>query len=414
MRPKRDDQTSQQSRRYVQFGSASLDSNANFMETPIQNLRTVQMPRLLVVAATVAIFWPALCALPGPKLAHGETRERSLDERLDVAFSAEGEAEFDSVALLRQIGADYRGYLVVERLPRSGAYLTEVHLRWSERNFRLPIQVARGDEGWRLTWVPERSYVEALVELVRNGGPVSAETRSLDSWADAQRMPALPVVLFQNRAVTPFGPITLSDQAKVRVPKRLGKDIRRWVDEILEGDPGPASVDLLAAGETSWRQVTKILFGAATAGLFRLHLIVRHDDSNELRTVSFLAPVFESGRTPNQETSFVAGMYGSSPARFRIAAAGRHLEASDEDCPEAASLCPESPEEFGEHLSTLVETSFDGRRPQISHVMFAATGTVELREALPYLLRLPSALGIPPRKLYLGHIGDEADDRGTR
>lgn len=384
------------------------------MESPIDKLGRVRMPRLLVVSATVAIFWPALCALPGPKLAHGETRDRSLEERLDLAFSTEGEAEFDSVGLLRRLGVDYRGYLVVERLPRSGAYLTEVHLHWRDRNLRLPIQVARSADGWRLTWAPERSYVEALLELVREDGPVSADARSLDSWAGAQRMPALPVVLFENRAVTPFGSITLSERAGVRVPKRLGKDIRRWVDEILEGDPGPASIDLLAAGETPWRHVTKILFGAATAGLFRLHLIVRQDDSNELRTVSFLAPVFESGRTPNQETSFVAGMYGSSPARFRISAAGRHLEASDEDCPEAASLCPASPEAFGKRLTTLVETSFDGRRPNISHVMFAATGAVELREALPYLLRLPSALGIPPRKLYLGHIGDEADDRGSQ
>lgn len=354
-------------------------------------------------------------ALAGISFAGSEARAeegpRSLDATLRAAFEGSTSEGHASLAVLRSAGMQYGGYAVAERLPRTGAYLTEVRLSREDELVRFPLKVVRAEgSGWEFEWTPRRAYAKSLVAFLRGDVPALPD-RYLGSWGEGERLPALPLVVRKDSIVSPFGVVPLGNATGVEPPEALGKHVVRWVDSVLERDEAAAGVDLLVAPEIPWIQVTRALFAAASAGLFRVYFVVRRQSDGALASVPALAPVFESGRAPEDASSFIVGLDAARPPQIRVNVGGTLLEPLA-DCASGVSLCPDEPAAFAERLPELVRKRFEGRAPNISHVMMAASGGVAFGDVVEYAVRVPGALGIPAEKLFLGHIGEEKADEG--
>lgn len=331
---------------------------------------------------------------------HASAQPSSLDSTLSNALSADApDARPDSLGLLARVGATYDGYAIAERTPRTGAFVVEIRAKWHDKTLRIPAKTSRDSGSWKITWAPDRSYAETLVQLVDADQLLQLPDDDNPSWADEKRVPALPILLTDDTAHTPFGSLPLTTSGKLKASKRLGKHIGRWIDEILENDPAPAGIDVIASSNTPWRHLSTLLLTASGAGLFRIRMIGTSHD--HLAAWPALAPVFQVGDAPDRATAFVVGMYSDPANNFRVSVGERHLPDIQTDDP---STLPDK-------LRQLVKTSFDGDPPNVTHVMFAATGSTEIREAITYASAVAEALGIPSAKLYLGHIGEESSEQ---
>ena len=335
----------------------------------------------------------------------------SLDKTLEAAFE-EGIEGHPGVRLLQRVGVDYGGYAVLERAPKTGGWAVEGRLIWRDHPIRFPLKVDRSDKGaWSIEWSPRPTYAEALIALLEAGDLPALPAESTEGWASQRRLPALPIILTEGRAITPFGPLPLPSEGGVKPPKRLIQHVNRWVDDVLGGADGPAAIDVLAAASTPWRNLSRTSFTAAAIGFFRIHLIVRQAAAPRLRAFSPLLPVGASGDSPGGPSSLVVGMYDDrQPPGFRVSI-GNRLLAPTASCPEQTTLCPEKPGDFDDQLVAAIESASSDGPPSIARVLFAATGPTTIGRALPYARRLPDALGIPPGKLFIGHIGQPKDSR---
>lgn len=328
-------------------------------------------------------------------------RAASLGEKLDELVETGGDGTYRGINLLERVGASYDGYAYAERLLGSAdAYLVEMRLTWREREVRMPIKVRRADDGWHVDWAPKREYVRRIVELLDGGGMVELEAAEATPWSDQTRMPALPVIVDENRATTPFGQVPLVETSELEASEKVGRHVGRWVDRVLQGDRAPAALDIIAHRDAPWDRLSRVLLTAAGAGFFRLHLVAARD--GQLVAIPALAPVFESGGRPSRDASLIVAMSADRDRQFRISVAGQLLE-SGEDCGDDWSLCLEDDGAFETRLAERLQAAFPDGPPSVSHVMFAAQGATPVGEALRRAIRVPGALGIPPDKLYLGY-----------
>jgi len=335
----------------------------------------------------------------------------SLDDGLRAAFEGASPEGHPSLAVLQSAGMRYRGYAVAERLPRTGAYLAEVRLSRADKLLRYPVKVVHGAErGWELEWTPRSAYAKALVAFLR-GDVAALPDRYLGTWAETERVPALPLVVREDSIVSPFGVVPSGGGSGVEPPEALGKHVVRWVDSVLERDDAAAGIDLFVTAETPWIHVTRALFAAASAGLFRVYVVVRRQSDSTLASFTALAPVFESGRAPEGASSLIVGVDAAEPPQIRVDVGGELLD-SIGDCKSGVSICSDNPAAFAERLPELVRDRFEGRAPSISHVMVAASGEVPFGDVITYAVQVPGALGIPGEKLFLGHIGAEKTEGG--
>jgi len=324
----------------------------------------------------------------------------SLDETLaDLFAGGTGSGGHPSAELLEDVGASYDGYLFAERLPAGDAYLVEASVTWQDRTFPFPVKLRRTDDRWTVAWLPERTYTKTLVSLLDSGELIALPADGADRWADRGHMPALPVLVSEHQVVTPFGAAPFADRDELTPSEPLGRHVGRWVNEVLENDPAPAGLAILARPSAPWDRLSRILLTAAGAGFFRVHLVARGD--GELLVRPALAPVFQAGDQPSRANSLIVAMADETGTHFRLSVGDRLLDppAGCED----VSLCLDGDREFGPALADRIETAFSDGPPDVSHVLFAAVGDTPLQAALERAVAVPGALGIPQRKLYLGH-----------
>lgn len=338
----------------------------------------------------------------------GAAHAQSLDAT--VREVADEESKFRGPALFAELGMSAGDYLVAERTPRTGSYLVEVPM--ASKNWRVPMAVKVGRRGgeWSVDWSVSRGYARRLAESLEGGELVSLEATATRQWVERGGMPAFPVVFGQESGATPLGTFRLSKSDELEPPSALGEYVSDWVRRQLEDDPGVAAVDLVPAPRTEWRQLTRIVFGLASAGLFRLHFVVDTGESPGPGAWTVSAPVGTSDRPMEREKALVVGLYESSNAgrEVRVSVRGERLGADGKTaCGDRATFCADGADSFEKQLRKTVEREFADRAPSVSHVMFAAVGSVPVQEALAHAQRVPGVLGIPSRKLMIGHIGAE-------
>lgn len=338
---------------------------------------------------------------------------QSLDETVRGVVSEE--SKFRGPGLFAEVGMSPEAYRVAERTPRTGSYLVEVPV--ASKNWRVPVAFKVGRRGgrWSVDWSVSRDYARRVAEVLKRGDLVSLQGPGTRPWADRGGMPAFPVVFDASSAATPFGTFRLPKGDDLEPPPALGEHVGDWVRRQLEDDPGAAAVDLVPAPGAKWRQLTRIVFGLAGAGLFRIHFVVDAGVARGPSAWTVSAPVGTAERPMARDRALVVGVYdrSNSGREVRVSVRGERLSADGEAaCGDRATLCVGSADDFEEKLGNLVERAFADRAPSVSHVMYAAVGSVPVEEALQYAQRVPGVFGIPSRKLMIGHIGEEGGRAG--
>lgn len=311
----------------------------------------------------------------------------------------------------------FEGITAMERLGDSSHWLVEVSVSAERGSVRLPMKLSDARRGWVVEWMPDPRYERALSQILDGRALPSADTADgvLDRWNAAVRIPSLPIILRDGRAVTPVGTARLSNGP--RPPQALQELVGTWVNDVTERARGPASIDLLAAPSSTWNHLTSVAYAAAAAGLFRMYLIVE-DGSGDFAALSTATPVSGSGRGLDPKSALILGMdeesvvgpEGIAHRSFRLSVAGELVEPDAPPAPCAAStaLCLTSPDALGDALIQLLERTY-ASPPSVSHVMYAATGNVEIGQAIPYLAHVAPSLGIDRGRLFVGYIGETAD-----
>jgi hypothetical protein len=313
--------------------------------------------------------------------------------------------------------ARFDGIAGMERLGPSDRWLVEASVSTDAGSVRLPMKLARRPGGWSVDWMPDRRYERALSETLRGGAlpSVSQVPTSLAAWDDLARVPSLPIILRDGQAITPVGTARLSDTP--RPPKALQRLVDDWINEVVEGAPGPAGIDVLADDDSSWRHMTAVTYAAAAAGLFRMYIIVEHG-AGGLAALQAATPVSGSGRGFDPTSALILGMdagstvdaQGQSHRSFRLSLAGELVtpDTPPAPCTDQTALCLQAPTQLADTLRRLLKGAFESP-PSVSHVMFAATGDVEVGRALPYFVHVGPSLGVDAGKLFIGYIGESAD-----
>jgi hypothetical protein len=361
-----------------------------------------------------------LSILLSPPLVFGQPATEDAEDTTVFESATEAARAVVASGTFRTEGreaARFDGIAAMERLGPSDRWLVEASISIDAGSIRLPMKLARQPDGWNVDWMPDRRYERALSEALRRGAlpSVSQAPSSLNAWDDLARVPSLPIILRDGQAITPVGTARLSDTP--RPPKALQRLVDDWINEIVEGAPGPASIDVLAGDDSSWRHMTAVTYAAAAAGLFRMYIIVE-DGADGLAALQAATPVSGSGRGFDPTSALILGMdagstvdsEGQSYRSFRLSVAGNLVtpDTPPTACTDQAALCLQTPARMGDTLRRLLNEAFDSP-PSVSHVMFAATGDVEVGQALPYLVRVGPTLGVDPGQLFIGYIGQSAD-----
>jgi hypothetical protein len=278
--------------------------------------------------------------------------------------------------------------------------VVEVGFEAHDRELRLPMKVVRSAEGWEVAWAPEPVYVEALINMSRSQTlPVST---SAQGWVEHQRLPSLPVILTRQQVVTPFGATELLVSETLTPAEALVGHVQRWVRDVLEDAPGPASVDLIADARVSWHVLHQTLMAPAALGLFRVHLITRGQSGQDLRVFAANLPVFASG-LPRGFEMLTVGLY---PMRDRWGvriATGEGLRLPEEPCAPGMSVCFDENAAIASRVVSFL-TEVGAEASTFTHLLFATPGTTSLEAAMPFLDALQGLVGDGRSYLFLGYI----------
>ncbi|MFW5967011.1 MAG: hypothetical protein ACOCV2_05805 [Persicimonas sp.] len=338
---------------------------------------------------------------------------RTVGAALRGYFSAR--SEDPAAQKLREAGFAYERMLVAESLPSGLSLMVEVELNRDDTSVRYPLKLKRAsqadDAGWRIAWAPEEAYARSLAS-VENG-------RSLadidgESWAELERLPALPIIVRSGGLITPFGEVAESpsdrveDAEEIAPPDKLGEHIESWVGLVLEDAPGPAAVDLIVDQGVSWRQTTRAMMGPASLGLFRIYLVGAADGG--LSAQSAVAPVRGE---QDEAVTLVVGMYGSEDSEVYRVRVGGDLIDDGRDCEEGveATFCADSDEGFRDGLEEVVLPALAEGDTDIAMITFGATGDISTAELAERRLAMADALGVPVDKTFVGFIGEAREEK---
>ncbi len=357
----------------------------------------------VVCAATPAAY----AAAPSPHAA------------LDAAFAS---SEDDALTALRTRGATFDEVLVMEQTS-AGVLAAEVALGWKGRTMRYPLMLKRRDDPetscaqWEVAWTPTIEFTMALGNMATSGQ--LPEVAEAPSWHQAQRLPTLPVILTRYQIITPYGSVRINEAtegvdaarrgAAIAPPPELVTHTKRWLNEFLAGNESAASVDIITDRRASWQDLTRVVYGVASEGMFKLYLIVQ--TSKGLAAVETAAPIFDSLPNVTRPVPLVIGYVpqpeSAAPEEigFRISQGSAVLE--DEDaCAPKMSFCVTDTSGFAARLETLGETMRAKKPGNPAFALFATTGEVTVGEALPWLATVGEALGLMQRRVFIGYIGD--------
>jgi hypothetical protein len=332
----------------------------------------------------------------------------ALDGGLDASLKAEiARGDLPAGAALAKRGAKLVGVLGIERLPR-GAWMAELEVQTARGlRARLPVKLARvapNKEGcsatWRVVWAPEPDYIEAMLSIT--AGALPAHQDGSPAWVAAGRLPAMPVIATKTRLITPFGAMTWdagelppnmpASAALLAPPASLVPHLNRWFNEVLEGEPGAASVDLLADGGLEWVNVQRLLLGAGSQGAFLVHVITSAPDG--LHATPMMAPIFGSVPEPQRPHPLTVSLLSVDPqgAEVRVSYRGTAL---------GATLRYATPAKLAEALPGIAADV-----PEIAHLFIGAPGAMTLGDVLGWIAPLPAAVKLPPARVFVGYVKD--------
>ncbi len=374
---------------------------------PVARVARVSRPVLrhivAIAACSAALAASPLSAQaqtrPAPTTpAPAQTRPAPLAQAAPLTLSAALARDADAHPGLRAAlarGASLEAPHVISLLSptRGQRALVELLLRYRGASLRAPVVMARSPSGWSLRWAPTPEYFEALLTLTASDALVQAPA---PPWIDSARLPALPILLTRQRAITPFGAISSPQpQPESLSPwPELSHAIARWLKEVGHDDPSLAAIDLIASQDVSWLSVQRVALSAARAGMFRITLVTRVGTGQALGGLIVNAPVLDhKSRHPNL---IVAYTPSEAPGAFRLRLGGDPLRAQDA-CTPQVSLCVSQPDALPQALRELLPA-----HPH--HALFATTGDITLGDAARWLAYISQAAGIPPSRLFIGLI----------
>lgn len=341
-----------------------------------------------------------------------------MQSALERALAAEGGTD-DALDELVRSGAEFERVLVAEVTPDNRGVVAELGFSYEGRRFRFPIKFERSspdsDAIWRVSWIPDATYARALIGAIQ-GGPLPASDVGAP-WSELTRLPTLPIIVRSESVFTPWGHGALIDQARapedqqLMPPAAVAKAAQRWVGGILAEDPAPASVDLMIDPNTSWKDLSRVVMGVASSGLFRVYMLQQGPE--QLLAVPGAAPVFGTGRSPGDAAPLVVAMFPRAEgAAFRVRIGDEEYRPS-KPCAPNMSFCADSPEDYEASLAKAVEDVMKGADTQIAYVMFAAGEDTTVGQGVAYFQRTHSALGISEGKVFLGYVGGDAGETST-
>lgn len=351
--------------------------------------------------------------VPTWALAQSEaTGAPTMQNALERALAAEGGTD-DALDALVRSGAKFERVLVAEVTPDNRGVVAELEFSYEGRAFRFPVKLDRSEPKasarWTVSWTPEPAYARALIGTIQAGPLPSTDIG--DPWAEQARLPALPVIVRSDAVFTPFGRGALIDEARapkeqaLMPPASVVKAAQRWVGGVLAEDPAPAGVDLLIDRAASWKDLSRVVMGVSSSGLFRIYLI--RQGPRQLLSLPAAAPVFDTGTRADDAAPLVVAMFPHDDGfAFRIRIGDQEYR-PDDPCRPGASFCADSPRTYEASLAKTVEDLASKSDVSISYVMFAAGSQTTAGDGLSYFARTHSALGIPEGKVFLGYVGDD-------
>jgi hypothetical protein len=348
----------------------------------------------------------ALLALSAPPALAQSPTAPTLDAALSAAFA---QTSLEGLTALTTRGASYEGLLVAEALP-DGAVLAEVSLSIDGVKARYPLRLTRTSAGWTVSWAPDPAYAQALFAFLTSDTLPLAGPNA-PGWTRTPRVPALPVLLTQRSAVTPFGSVAMPapdprDPTALQPVAGLADHARRWLSEVTARDPGLANIDLLGDARVDWRLTQQSLLSVASEGLFRVHLIGRSpaDGSRELTSTQGSLPVVRFGKDGRPHPLVLALYPQADDLSWRVSYTGKVLPPDDSACHPESSFCASTAIALSRRLAALA-TSMRAKNPDAAQaVMFAAPGEVTLAQALPWISEVTAPFGLTADSLFIGYV----------
>lgn len=255
-----------------------------------------------------------------------EAAAQSPSHALDSAW----EQGTGALAALKVAGAKPNHYNVAERLP-SGNWLVAANYTVGALNLQIPVKLSPQFE---LIWTPDRAYIDALLGMLKSGALPPVEG---PEWTRKQRLPAFPAVVTAKRIVTPFGVIPFEPAPKVEPDEELMRHTGRWINEVLDQDPGPASFDILADADLAWVDIVRVIYSISAAGLFEINFV--GPGTTDLAAISGLSPIIfgqipESTAVVSIGVSIEGDMLG-----FRVAIGSELVPPMANSCAAQMTFC---------------------------------------------------------------------------
>jgi hypothetical protein len=314
-------------------------------------------------------------------------------------------ADLPAMAALKARGARVVGLINVERLPQD-AWMAELEIETPRKQrARLPIKLLREAKtrAWRIVWTPAPEYVEALLAIT---AVLPRDELGAAAWSQGGRMPALPIIATRQRLITPLGAMTWdtgelpnnmpSSVKDLAPPALLVTHIQRWFGGVLEGEPGAASLDLLAEPGLDWRSVQKILLAAGSQGAFVLHVICAGEGS-ALVAAPLMAPVFGNVPEPDRPRPLTVTLLEPVGAQMKARVSYQGKVITDQP-----TFLIDSPQALAAQLTPLIAAAIPQPGPR--HLFFGAPGDMALQEVLRWLAPLPTAAQVAPSKIFVGYV----------
>lgn len=331
----------------------------------------------------------------------------TLTGAVEQAFSTQDQR---GIMALRSRGGAFERIDNVEFLP-GGSAMLEVTVRLAGQEVRVPMKAGRTTapecKTWRVTWTPHKDYMLALANLLSSEALIEVDA---PAWTASSRIASMPVILTRKRVITPYRAIELdapgpsAPMGALTPPRELSEDVQRWLTESMEGEPGAASVDIVADRRVTWLGAQRVLVASSMQGAFKAHFVTRKPDGS-FGVIETAAPIFGSLPEVKRPVPLVLGFYPQDDTfGWRVSYGAAVMAPEPTSCADDMTFCYSDPSAYVERLKALA-ASMRAKNPDAArHVMFATTGEVTLAEAIPWLSVSPAAFGLGFDKVFIGLI----------